>query len=416
MCPAQTDFEVNIEQVVFGGRGLARIDEKVVFVPDVLPGEKVKIRLKKHHTDYIDAELLSILEPSKKRKTPPEGFVMPVQSLTRGVVPYSPGYCYYYTDYATELKLKQTQFQELWGRYPDAKKKWIQKPIASPDNLHYRNKIKLTFNDDHGDKILGYVMSDNETVLDLPNGCPLAHEEINTELRTLRAKPGFFHTLQSKMTLTLRWTPNDGVKIWRNNPPDNASWLKEETCLGTFSTPQGSFYQVNIPVADQLIQRVRQLLSEIKPDALYDLYCGSGIFALAAATMEQPPEIVAGIDIDSRTIAAARYNAKVRNLENLKFYQGNADQIFDNFGGTLRGSNSCIIVDPPRTGLHPKLGHQIANSGVQNLIYVSCSPDTLLRDIIRLRRAGYIVQQTQLADMFPRTAHFETVTWLYKAL
>ncbi len=409
----QTVFDVVIESVVFGGKGLARVDNKVVFVPDVLPGEEVRIRFKKYKSDYVEGELLKILKPSRLRKAAPEGFLMPETSLVKAPLAYSPGYCYYYTTYANEIKLKQTQFAAFWEKHPTFKKKIMQKAIVSPEDTHYRNKIKLNFQNDHGMRELGYVMADNQSVLDLP-ACALARPEINAMLQELRAKSGFMHSLQPRMALTLRYTPYNGVTVWRNQPAHNASWLKEESCLGTISTPQGSFYQVNVPVANMLIQQVQAWLTQIQADAVFDLYCGSGIFALAAGALPTPPEFVAGIDLDPNTIAAARYNAKNLEMPHLRFERGTADKIFESYGETLRGANACIIVDPPRTGLHPRLGHQIANSGVKNLIYVSCSPDTLMRDLVRLARAGYVPQETRMADMFPRTPHFETLTLLRK--
>lgn len=407
----KTEFEVVIEDVVFGGQGLTRIEGKVAFVPDVLPEEKVFVRILKDKGDFFTTRLLKILEPSKQRISPPPGFLLPVTSLSDHAVPYSPGYCYYYTSYKNEVKIKQAQFAAELAKLPSFKKKKLLKPIASPQDMHYRNKITLHFQNDHGERRLGYVMADNSTVLDLPE-CPLAHPAINAELAALRQKPGFLHTFQEGMTFTLRYTEANGVVTWRNQPPKNMSWLKEETAIGSLSVPAGSFFQVNPFIAPHLVEQVQSWLAELRPEVVFDLFCGVGIFGLAAALNQPAPEMVIGVDADPQGIEAARFNAAARNLENCRFKTGRADDLFTMNTESYSTVRRCLIVDPPRTGLHPMLVRQINDSQIPYIIYISCSPDTLIRDLARLARGGYDPVSFQLADMFPRTAHFETLTLL----
>lgn len=406
----KTEFDVTIEEVTFGGQGFARIEEKAVFVPDVLPGELVRIRILKDKSDYATAATLKILEPSKKRIEISPEFVMPVQSLTGRPLAWSPGYCYYYTSYKNEVALKQEQFSKFLGKLPTFKKKQLLKPLASPDETHYRNKITLRYQNDHGDRKLGYIMADNATVLDLP-ACALAHPAINEELATLKAKPGFLHSFPNEMPFTLRYTEVDGVVSWRNEPRKDMRWLREATPIGEFSVPAGSFFQVNSKVAAFLVEQVQAWLAKLNPSVVYDLYCGAGLFGIAAAM--QGVERVVGIDVDAGGIEAARYNAKQRDLTQCEFSRGRADDLFEMHAASTP-SGSCLILDPPRTGLHPRLIHQIGASGIPHIIYISCSPDTLVRDLQRLERKGYTACEFRLADMFPRTSHFETMTLLTK--
>jgi tRNA/tmRNA/rRNA uracil-C5-methylase (TrmA/RlmC/RlmD family) len=214
------------------------------------------------------------------------------------------------------------------------------------------------------------------------------------------------------MGLTLSYTKNNGAEYWRNKPNKKDSWLKEETTVGTFSVPKGCFFQVNPYCCDILLEKVQEKVKEIAPKTVIDLYCGSGIFAIASAMADV--EQVVGIDCEEKSIEAAKYNAKSRNLENCEFIPGDAEKLTNK---TLRGvepENTLLIIDPPRNGLGRKARGAIKASGIKDIIYISCGPDTLMRDLKDLMRKGYKLESTQMVDMFPRTSHFETISYLKK--
>ncbi|OVE77998.1 hypothetical protein BVX99_00955 [bacterium F16] len=398
------EFTLTIESVAYGGSGLGHKNGKVVFVPGTLPGDRVRVLTRKEKTNHINAALKQIIEPSPIRTAPEPGFIIPKSSLA-----YSPGFCYFYTDYENELIIKQTQFRSLMEKEMVLGNGTILDPIASPVPTHYRNKIKLNVEDDHGTIRLGYVMANNETVLNLPL-CPLAVNPINDYLAELNSQPGFRHSLKQGMELTLRYTEHNGVVFWRNKPDRNMSWLREETALGGISVPCGSFFQVNSVVCNLLLERVGYYLDKIAPDVVLDFYCGIGLFSVAAA--QRGIDLTVGIDQDPSAIKAAEYNGNHHNLKNCRFIAGDAGKQAQDVLETYPDARTCLIVDPPRTGMDYRCRSLIANSGINDILYISCSSDTLARDIASLAKNGYQVIETQLLDMFPRTAHFESLTHL----
>ena len=255
---------------------------------------------------------------------------------------------------------------------------------------------------------MGYFMEDNSTVLDVP-ACPLAVEPINVLLKELHDAPSFRRTLRSDMTIFFRWTQRDGAVWWRNKAAENDIWLVETSVLGPLSVPRDSFYQVNPGLADRLVNAVLKLMNMGQPQTVVDLYCGVGIFALAAASQRIPR--VVGLDLDGPGIKAAAYNAKKLGLMGIEWITTQAEK------GMIKikldhPEQTTLIVDPPRTGMGRQMVQNILSQRPARILYVSCAPDTLARDIAWLKDGGYQVHTAQLFDMFPRTAHFESLTEL----
>ena len=212
------------------------------------------------------------------------------------------------------------------------------------------------------------------------------------------------------MTVTFRHTPHDGSRFWRNSPSANMSWLREDTPAGTVSVPPGSFFQVNPGCAAILVNTVAAIINECQPSTVIDLYCGSAIFGVTAARHGVPRII--GLELDSAATAAAEYNLKNAGAEDFKIITGSAGKLFKEIQDSFEPDSSLMICDPPRTGMEKSVLSGICNSRVRHLAYISCSPDTLCRDLRFLTRHGYRVQSSQLIDMFPRTPHFETISRL----
>ena len=276
----------------------------------------------------------------------------------------------------------------------------------SPDG--YRNKIILHVEKDGPRTLLGYMYEGNQTVLDIEQ-CPLACDEINEKLAELRSDKGFFHSLHKGQTFTLRYTKEDGVVCWRNNPKAGLSWLKEDMPFGKFSVPVGSFHQVNNDGSAALLENVNQVLKKEKPEAVLDLYCGSGLFGVSAALAGVPQVI--GIEIDEQAVESARYNLRQYGAKNAKLIASNVGKVFEKTVDELPES-AILIVDPPRSGIGRELKKSIAKSSIKRLIYISCSPDTLGRDLNMFHKNGFNLKFARMINMFPRTSHFETFTYL----
>ena len=212
------------------------------------------------------------------------------------------------------------------------------------------------------------------------------------------------------MSLTLRHTESSGAVYWRNNPDKKDSWLRESTVLGMISVPKNGFFQINPFSRDILISGVSDILEKVKPAFVIDMYCGTGIFSITAALKNI--EKVIGIDSDEATIKAAEYNVSSRNLGNCSFHAGDTGRAAAGVFKRTNPRNTLLIIDPPRGGIDGRTAEKIEQSGVKSIIYISCAPDTLGRDLKNISRYGYKIRSAQLIDMFPRTFHFESLTYL----
>ena len=391
-------MKLTISDVVYRGQGLGRADGQVVFVPDTLPGEEVEAEVVRQARNFAQARLVRVLQPSPARIAP----ACPLAGAC-------PGCRYQHADYAEEVRLKQAQLANLLARMAGADPGLCLAPVAAPLDLGYRNKIGLHGAAQGDGRVLGYFAADNATVLDVPH-CPLAVPPLNERLAELRADAAFMAAARDHLSVTLRWTAEDGALHWTGKAPAPRPWLTEVSGIGDVRVPRGSFFQVNPPVADALLAQFLAALADAPPDALVDLYCGVGVFALAAALAGVPR--VAGVDADRAAIEAATLNAADRGLAGVRFRAGRAEARFREVARPLRGARWTLLVDPPRAGLAGAVLKEVAASGPVRLVYVSCAADTLARDIRRLGELGYRLRSARLLDMFPRTPYFETLAVL----
>ncbi len=397
------NIKLKIIDVVYPGKGLARLDGCVVFIRGVLPGEVVTARIIKQRKNYAEAELISIDEPSPFR-------IEPICPLAKTC----PGCTYQQIDYEEELRIKEAQFKDLLHRIGHIEEPPCLPPVPSPLPLGYRNKITLhascdfTISAVKGHRTsLGYFALDNRSVIDIPS-CPLAVDDINHQLQKLRDDREFISGLNDGMNLSLRYTKAGGAVFWAEGTHPEDTRLTEETCLGPVQVSYKSFFQVNLQIADALIRRVMEIISEIQPAAVIDLYCGIGLFALAAGKAGVPA--VLGIDRNKSAIRAARKNARNLDLHGLRFEIMTARDGLKYGLTPLKPEETTLIVDPPRAGLPKEIIALIAEYKPSTMIYISCAPDTLARDAARLSSAGYRIESTQIFDMFPRTPYFESIT------
>jgi len=394
---------LTITDIPYGGRGMGRIGGKVCFVQGVLPEETVRVEITRDRRDFLEARLLEILTLSPHRITP----VCPLAFKCSSML-YSascPGCTYQHVGYEPEVRLKNEQLVHLLTHHAGVDPNLVLPPIAASTPLGYRNKMALHAQADGTEMKLGYFMADNTTVLDVP-ACPLAMPALTGLLAERRAEASFFRTLRDGMTLTFRWTQKDGAVWWRNRAAEHDVWLVESSVIGPLSVPRNSFYQMNPVMADRLVEAVMDRLRQSPARTVVDLYCGVGVFALAAATLGTPQVI--GIDLDGPGIRAAAFNARRLGLANTAWQAATADEGILSF--EAGNGPTTFIVDPPRSGLGRAMVTGILKHRPQRLLYVSCAADTMIRDAAWLREGGYAIRSSQLFDMFPRTAHFESLT------
>lgn len=394
---------LQIHDVGYRGPGVARLNGQVVFCPDTLVGETVKARILSHHKRFAQAEVEAVLTPSPHRIVP----VCPLTSVC-------PGCAYQHATYEEELRIKSAQLAGFLRRLPGFGDRPAPGVTASPRPLGYRNKLVLHVQHRPDGVHLGYVGKDNQTVFDVPD-CPLATPEIGASLTALLQDRKALRALPDGARITWRHTADDGVHYWIGSAPESGPPLTETTPLGPLSVPRGAFFQINPGAAALLVARVRQWLAGMAPAALLDAYCGVGVFALAARAAGIAR--VAGIDCDAGAIAAARTNAASLGFNDIDFSAQPAEKGIPLWLQHLGGSGPAVVlVDPPRTGLPAPAIAALLQTLPPFILYISCAPDTLARDLEHLVVDGaYAIQEIELIDMFPRTAHFETLVLLKRA-
>jgi 23S rRNA (uracil1939-C5)-methyltransferase len=355
--------ELKIEDIAFGGKGVARENGKAVFIPFTIEGELVTARITREKKQFAEAEIVDLREKSPHRVKP--------------LCPYfgrCGGCAYQHIDYAHQLEIKWRQVHDVLQRIGKLKDVPMRPIVPSPLTYGYRNRI--TVHAENG--VIGYFRRDSHRLIDIER-CPIAMDEVNRELADLRAhdvRDGHY-TLRAKL----------GPRV---------------------------FSQTNDGVANAL----RDLIVELVPpnqDLLIDAFCGAGFFAKALADKF---ERVVGIDWDRFAIAAAKENAGAKetyiagNIEeelsrtNLTALSGQVSRI-----ETEVAAKTTVVVDPPAVGLSAQLRKTIMDLGPATLIYVSCNPATMARDVKDLQSRFKIESVTPL-DMFPQTAEIEVVAHL----
>jgi 23S rRNA (uracil-5-)-methyltransferase RumA len=181
-----------------------------------------------------------------------------------------------------------------------------------------------------------------------------------------------------------------------------------EEILGLkFKISTFSFFQTNSLGAEVLYSTAREFIGETKDKLIFDLYSGTGTIAQLLAPVAKK---VIGVEIVEEAVKAASENAALNGLDNCEFIAGDVLKVID----SIKDKPDLIVLDPPRDGIHPKALEKIIDYGVDRIVYISCKPTSLARDLVMLQERGYKVERVCCVDMFPNTVHVETVCLLYK--
>ena len=398
---------LEIQKTVYGGDGLGRLgDGRVCFVPGAYAGETVKAEILEQKRRYVKARLVEVVEPIKDRVAP---------DPSRVVVP---GMVYQDVSHEAELRFKQDQLENFLWKVESQVLPLEVVPSKSP--LNYRTKATYHTERRGGKWLFGYRRELSHEVLDIVED-PLARREINAALPGVRAGVMALLTqgaadvrrAAAAEDVTVRWTPIDGVKWWLGAPPPGLE-LHEQTAGLRFVVPGDGFYQVNPEIGERLAVAVRDAYlagADTAPNIL-DLYCGVGVFGLLclkAASAAAPDARLVGVESGRAAIAAAKRNAAAAGLS--------ANFFCERVGGSLSrikvGPRHTVILDPPRGGLEPNVAPWLAKRPAPRVLYVSCDPATLTRDLQALNGA-YRIAKVTLFNMFPRTARFETLVELVR--
>ena len=378
--------DVEAHGTALGGTVVARLaDGRVCFIAGGIPGERLRVRITAIKRSFAEAELVEVLRASPDRVSPP-----------CAVFGACGGCQYQHVAYARQVALKAEQLcatlQRLGG---------VRVGVGGLDELHaapspwaYRNRIALHAAASGG---FGYTDGANRTVIPI-TACPLARSEISAEIPRLSAGPA---------RVKLRWSPGDGLVVYAGETVDDLPWRNDAVAGLPYRVPTGSFAQVNPEVAELLFALVGRWIAAIPAQRVIDAYCGAGFLGLAVT--DRP---VCGLELDPRSLVAATANAAARGLASSHVYiAGDVDRLLAAQLETAAAA-TCLILDPPRAGCGAATIATISRRQPGWILYVSCEPSTLARDLKLLLPAGYRVVRTALLDMFPHTAHFETVVLL----
>lgn len=391
---------VYIAKNVYGGDGLGRLgDGRVVFVPGAWAGEQVKAEIVEEKKHFVKARLVEVVERSPERR----------DDAVAGAVP---GMVYAGLSKAGECAAKEQQLREFFDRARIPAPFVPRSPFPVPTSLHYRNKVVYHFARQDGAWMIGYRTEPSHAIVDVTDD-PLARPEINAKLPEIRRAVTTLLTTgpeavrrdtARKGNVTIRWTRKTGVKWWVGDAPKDLV-LKETTCGLDFEVPADGFYQVNPEVGEALAQVVvaeYETGRAVAPEVL-DLYCGVGVFGLVC----RPPKLL-GVESGRQAVAFATRNAAAQKAAQATF---RAEQVGRCLKRLPIGPQTTVIVDPPRGGLEPGVAQGLAASAAPRILYVSCDPATLVRDLCEITRS-YDVTSVRWFNMFPRTARFETLVTL----
>lgn len=395
---------LDITDIAFGGDGIGRVDGFVVFVPFVIAGERVEARVVEVKRRYATADLVRVLTPSSHR-------VEPMCSYYANCA----GCQYQHIAYPHQLELKRKQIIDIFQRIGAMKNPPIDPVVASARPYHYRNKIVV-----HGPGRPGFWSQRGRSVIAIEN-CPIAREEINARLAEVSRQ-----TLQD-IHLTIRCNSEGQIWLYEeqrgglrriSDETDEDETLTAqavapvipETLLGkTLHVPLGSFFQVNADVITSVLQHVRRIVASTGCRTLVDAYCGIGLFSLMLA---DAVDRCYGIEIDAAAIKVANDNAARLGISNCDFYAGKTERLLFY---TLRQcdlTKTCLVLDPPRSGCAGPVMKNFTKQRPAKVIYVSCAPPMLARDVKELASLGYRLDRVTPFDMFPQTQHCEAVAEL----
>lgn len=413
----QGDRRLAIEKPLYGGSFLARADGKAQFVPFALPGEEVVARAVEEKKSFARCELVRIEKPARERIAPR------CPHFTR-----CGGCDYQHTDYATQLHWKRAILEETFSRAGIAVPSEIRVLSAAP--WHYRNRIRLAA-DATGN--LGYRERHSRRVVGVRE-CPIAAPQLmvaaqefeaalrqlpaigieEIELFTAPAQDALLVRICARSPrtgwledLAARATSITGAELVRSADAKiigqiGAQSLHYEVAGLRYEIANGAFFQVNQYLLDDFVECVARAADSPSKQLAWDLYCGVGLFAKHLLMHYQ--RVIA---VESAPSAIATLRSNLAN--------GPAETVASSVEAFLRSAASAqtpglVLADPPRAGMGPAVAERINSSGAETLLYISCDPATMARDLVHL--GNYSLQSLTLADLFPQTFHLETIAVL----
>lgn len=410
-----------VDGISHAGEGVARVDGKATFIPYAIPGETVSIRIIEEKKNFQRASLEEIITPSPDRVDPPCPYF------------FKCGGCsYQHIDYSRQLEIKRQVIKETLKRIGGIDIE-VNEVIGTENPWHYRNKVEWHCGKESGQLTMGYYINDSRVLIGI-DSCLLISQAmqdyshyIKEHLEELKIPEGcevILRQSSSNQEMMLVFNGTGASEI------DFAKMLNYKEVASIYSIDQGvtrlhygdqnleekifklkyeispqAFFQVNHIQTEKMIEIIKDY-AQIRPgENVLDAYCGTGSIALALA--EKAHKVV-GVESLKASIKNAKRNTFKNDIKNCKFIKGACEDIIPD----LEEEFDVVILDPPRTGCKAELIKAIIEKSPRCIIYVSCNPSTLARDLAIFKDSDYKVNQVQPIDMFPQTHHVEAVILL----
>lgn len=424
------------------GNGVLKIDNFAIFVPGGIIGDKVKVEIKQIKRNYGIGSIIEIIKPSKDRI-----------DLEFNLTEAKGGIPLIEYKYEKQLKWKRDKVKIDLHKIADLKQAEVKETIGMDDPFKYRNHVQIPVGQRGEEPIIGFYEANSRNIVDMDSSI-LQPDIGNIIIDIIRkwmkkykikaydkkSKKGILRHIgirinRDNQAMVILVTGNNNlpkkeelieelkkesiVSIYQNINKSNTSMTYgreyrklygEDTLLDyigeyKFNISPNSFFQVNRTQAEVLYSKVIDYLELDKDDIVYDLYCGIGTISLYIADKAKK---VYGIEIVKEAINDAKENAKLNNITNVEFIVGKAEEIFSKM--MKRGiKGNKVVIDPPRKGCEKEVLEGMVKLNPERIVYVSCNPTTMARDIKYLVGNSYVVKEVQPVDMFPHSAHVECV-------
>lgn len=451
-----------VERVDFPNKGKVFIEKNSirieVTVKNTIPGQMVEFRIKKAKKGQCIGQVLQVLKPSSLET---EKKVCRYFGICGG--------CSYQTlPYQEQLKLKEEQVKRLLMQVCPKIEETFEGILASPVVWEYRNKMEFSFGDEYKDGPLVLGLHKRGSIYDILNidDCKLVHSDYNqvlscTQKHFLERNIPYYHKdhkgvlrhllirraaytgellislitsgqykedekyelglnewkekllklpLEGKIAGILHMVNDsvaDAVKCDKKNVLYGHDYFYDQILGLNFKISTFSFFQTNTKGAEVLYQLVREFIGDVKEQVVFDLYSGTGTIAQLMACVAKK---VIGVELVEEAVQAAKENAKENHLDNCEFIAGDVLNVMD----TIQEKPDFIILDPPRDGIHPKALKKICEYKVKKMVYISCKPTSLARDLEKLQE-NYCVERVCCIGQFPQTEHVECVVLMSRA-
>lgn len=409
----QEIFDILLEKLTYGGDAMGRLpDNRAIFVPFGLPGERVRVRLTEAKRNFARGELVEILEASPQRIVP--------RCIHFGEC----GGCHYQNlAYDDQLKAKTEILRDQLRRIGKIESPPVRDMVPSLSPWNYRNHVQFHLTREGK---LGYFRAVSPTVF-ATRECHLPEGSINEFWPQLEFEPG-----TDIERVSLRSGSDELMLVLESESPEppgleieagiSITHVFEENTVviagndhvtvrvldRDFHVSAASFFQVNTGMAEKMVEHILSHLPVSQSVTLLDVYCGVGLFSAFLA-----PRCARVIGIESSPSACEDFAFNLDEFENVELYEGLAEEILPSLAGRIApdfDNPTYVIVDPPRAGLDKNVVDGLLKLSPNVIVYVSCDPSTLGRDAARLINGGYMLKQVTPFDLFPQTYHIESIS------